>query len=167
MTPAKRLAALRLKSSTLTKIDGNPPNKHHKNQGERKDMSRWTPNSLKNKTLKTLCVAALCLLPALAAPAQTTVKVVNPNAVVIKPTGSYYQHPFHTCDSVRVSAGYAYMKDQPSLNSKTYRLAPRGELLKLVKGANGYGYMKSGWWLVQSARNRRYWAHQSVVTCSK
>ncbi len=122
--------------------------------------------NLKKTLIAATGAAALGGLSITSAQAQN-VKVVNPDAVVIQTTSRYYNNPMHKCNSVRVSSGYAYLKDQPTLKSKTYRLAPRGELLSLVKSQSGYGYMKGGWWLVKSARNYRYWVHQSVVTCSK
>ncbi len=86
--------------------------------------------------------------------------------VTIQPGGNYYKNPTHSCQGLRVTYKYAYLKADPSLESRTYRIAPQGELLNLVKSAQGYGYMKNGWWLVKSARDRRYWVHQSVATCS-
>ncbi|HEY9841907.1 MAG: hypothetical protein ACAI44_32240 [Candidatus Sericytochromatia bacterium] len=86
--------------------------------------------------------------------------------VVIQPTPAYFNLPLHRCRAVRVTAPYAWLKAAPSAKAATYRTAPKGELLSLVKDAKGHGYMQGGWWLVQTAVQRRFWAHQSVFSCA-
>lgn len=69
------------------------------------------------------------------------------------------------CSMVSVTnPGGAYMKAYPSLASRTYRVAPRGEKLNLESPGNPYEY--NGWYLLRSGAGYRYWAHNSVIDCS-
>ncbi len=68
------------------------------------------------------------------------------------------------CANVKVSGpNGAYMKAYPTLSSRTYRVARRGEVLALESSGNPYEY--NGWYLLRSSAGRRYWAHNSVVSC--
>ena len=68
------------------------------------------------------------------------------------------------CANVRVTGpSGAYMKAYPTLSSRTFRVARRGEVLALESSGNPYEY--NGWYLVRSSAGRRYWAHNSVVSC--
>jgi hypothetical protein len=68
------------------------------------------------------------------------------------------------CSMVSVTnPGGAYMKAYPSLASRTYRIAPRGEKLNLESSGNPYEY--NGWYLLRSGTGRRYWGHSSVIDC--
>lgn len=69
-----------------------------------------------------------------------------------------------TCSQVRVSGPQgAYMKAQPYMSSRTFRTAPRGEVLNLESPGNPIEH--NGWYLLRSGTNRKYWAHESVITC--
>lgn len=69
------------------------------------------------------------------------------------------------CSMVAVSnPGGAYMKAYPTLASRTYRVAPRGEKLNLESPGNPYEY--NGWYLLRSGTGNRYWAHNSVIDCA-
>lgn len=110
--------------------------------------------NLKSK-LALFSGAAMIALSSVPAAAQTAVVVVE-------------KHPYNqsTCQAVRVDWKYAYLKQKPNLDSPTLRVAPQGEMLNLVKNQNGLGYHNSGWWLVSSANDNRYWVHESVTDCA-
>jgi len=97
---------------------------------------------------------------------STVMPAMAQQQVTIQPARGYYNNATHKCQGLRVTYKYAYLKADPSLESRTYRIAPQGELFNLVKTAQGYGYMRNGWWLVKSARDRRYWIHRSVTQCA-
>lgn len=70
-----------------------------------------------------------------------------------------------SCANVNVTGPQgAYMKAYPTLSSRTYRVAPRGEVLALVSPGNPVEY--NGWFLVRSRAGYRYWAHNSVLGCA-
>lgn len=66
------------------------------------------------------------------------------------------------CQTVRVTAPFAWLKAAPSLDSRTLAVAKKGEVLERV----GMHYLH-GWWLYQRSNGRRYWVHQSVLGCAE
>lgn len=68
------------------------------------------------------------------------------------------------CANVKVTGpSGAYLKAYPTLASRTYRVARRGEVLALESSGNPYEY--NGWYLVRAKAGQRYWAHNSVMSC--
>ncbi|MEZ0369007.1 MAG: SH3 domain-containing protein [Candidatus Sericytochromatia bacterium] len=69
-----------------------------------------------------------------------------------------------TCSQVRVvGPSGAFLKSQPRLNARTFRIAPRGEILNLESPGSPIEY--NGWFLLRSAAGNKYWAHESVINC--
>ncbi len=69
-----------------------------------------------------------------------------------------------SCTQVRISGPRgAYMKAQPWMSSKTFRTAPRGEVLNLESPGSPIEY--NGWYLLRSGTGTKGWAHNSVLAC--
>lgn len=67
------------------------------------------------------------------------------------------------CASVMAKTA-AMLKAMPDANSRTYRMAKKGEKFTIVMDG-GRVHHWNGWWLVKAANGYRYWVHQSVISC--